>query len=183
MAVPSRAELVSSIIRASPCPAFASSCGASANASASENSISAEATDFVPSLSFNRRIRTPLREPSRRSHSTRNGTIPRTPSGAPSGLASTTNADPLALDANHFKPLSFHASPSRTAVASSAPKSEPPARSVSICAASPVDTPAAKISRTRSRTSSGANLSARLTTISAPVPSAQPMPTSAWYSR
>ena len=30
--------------------------------------------------------------------------MPRMPSGAPSGLASTTNADPLALDANHLNP-------------------------------------------------------------------------------
>ena len=31
--------------------------------------------------------------------------MPRMPSGAPSGLASTTNAEPLALDANHLNPL------------------------------------------------------------------------------
>src|SRR5690606_41789364 len=62
---------------------------------------------------------------------------PRTPSAAPSDLASTTNAEPLALDANHLSPLSRQASPSRDAVDSSAPRSEPPDRSVSSCAASP----------------------------------------------
>ena len=128
-------------------------------------------------------MRTPLRLPSRRSRSTRNGAMPRMPSGAPTGLASTTNAEPLALDANHLKPLIRHASPSGVAVVSSSARSEPPVRSVSICAASPAYSPAANSSRTRCLTSSGANSSASRTTMSPPVPSAHIMPISAWSSR
>ena len=62
-------------------------------------------------------------------------------SSAPSGLASTTKAEPLALEANHLNPLSRHPSPSGVAVVSSAARSEPPVRSVSICAASPAYSP------------------------------------------
>ncbi len=109
--------------------------------------------------------------------------MPRIPSSAPSGLASTTNTDPLALDANHLNPLSRHASPSGVAVVSSAARSDPPVRSVSICAASPEFSPAANNSATRALTSSGANWSARRMTMSPPVPRAHAMPISAWSSR
>ena len=109
--------------------------------------------------------------------------MPRIPSGAPSGLASTTYAEPLALEANHLNPFSRQASPSGVAVASSAARSEPPVRSVSICAASPAISPAAKSVRTCSLTSSGANSSTRRITMSPPVPRAHIIPISAWSSR
>ncbi len=140
-AMPRRAAFVSSIIRPRPLPSDgpASSLASpdSRNASASTNSISPEATERVPSLSFSLRTRTPLREPSRRVRSTRKVATPRLVSGAPSGLPSTTNASPLQFDANHLNPLSSHASPLRVAVVSSAPRSDPPVRSVSswaVCA-------------------------------------------------
>ena len=109
--------------------------------------------------------------------------MPRIPSGAPSGLASTTYAEPLALEANHLNPFSRQASPSGVAVASSAARSEPPVRSVSICDASPAISPAAKSVRTCSLTSSGANSSTRRITMSPPVPRAHIIPISAWSSR
>ena len=62
--------------------------------------------------------------------STRNVAMPRALSGAPSGLASTTHASPLAFEANHLKPLMRHASPSGVAVVSISARSEPPVRSV-----------------------------------------------------
>ena len=58
----------------------------------------------------------PLREPSRRVRNTRKFATPRLESGAPSGLASTTNTWPSQFDANHLKPLSSQASPSRCRV-------------------------------------------------------------------
>ena len=109
--------------------------------------------------------------------------MPRMPSGAPSGLASTTNAEPLALEANHLKPV------------------QPPGVAVGrggrlergeVGAAGALGehlgrlaghSPAAKSSRTRSLTSSGANSSARRTTMSPPVPRAHIIPISAWSSR
>ncbi|CFE50020.1 Uncharacterised protein [Mycobacterium tuberculosis] len=158
--MPNRNLLVSSIMRVSPLPSDgpASALGSPDNrkASASTNSISPEATERVPSLSFSRRIRTPLREPSRRVRSTRKVATPRVESGAPSGLANTTNASPAQLDANHLKPFSSHTSPLRVAVVSRAPRSEPPARSVSSCAASPSHSPELSLPRTNSRTSGGA---------------------------
>ena len=109
--------------------------------------------------------------------------MPRMPSGAPTGLASTTNAEPLALEANHLKPDSRQPSPSGVAVVSRAARSEPPVRSVSIWAASPAYSPAANRARTRSRTSGGANSSASRTTMSPPVPRAHIIPISAWSRR
>ena len=109
--------------------------------------------------------------------------MPRMPSGAPSGLASTTKADPLAFDANHLKPFSRQASPAGLAVVSSAARSDPPVRSVSIWDASPAISPAPNSARTRSFTSSGANSSTRRITMSPPVPSAHVMPISAWFEQ
>ena len=185
--MPSRAALVSSIMRPSPLPSDgpASPVGSpdSRKASASTNSTSPEATERVPSLSFSRRTRTPLRDPSRRVRSTRKLATPRVESGAPSGLASTTNASPAQLDANHLKPLSSQASPLRVAVVSSAPRSEPPVRSVSSCAVSPAHSPEANLASTWSRTSAGAYAATSDWTMPPPVPSAQPIPISAWLSR
>ena len=185
--MPSRAALVSSIIRPRPLPSDgpASSLASpeSRNASASTNSISPEATERVPSLSFSRRTRTPLREPSRRVRSTRKVATPRLESGAPSGLASTTNASPLQFDANHLNPLSSHASPLRVAVVSSAPRSDPPVRSVSSWAVSPSHSPDSNLASTWSRTSGGAYAATNAFTMPPPVPSAQPIPMSAWLSR
>ena len=98
-----RAAAASALVRA------ASGSPDSRKASASTNSTSPEATERVPSLSFSRRMRMPLRVPSRRVRSTRKLAAPRVESGAPSGLASTTKTWPSQLDANHLKPLSSQA--------------------------------------------------------------------------
>ena len=190
--MPSRAPFVICIMRARPLPSPAPALSLapvspvapdSRNASASASSTSADATARVPSLSFRRRMRMPLREPSRRSRNTRNVAMPRALSGAPSGFASTTHACPLAFDANHLNPLSRQASPSGVAVVSSSARSEPPVRSVNDWMVSPAHSPDANLAITRSRMSGGANCRTRFTTMSPPVPSAHAMPISAWSSR
>ncbi len=184
--MPSRAPFVISIMRARPLPSDAPAspppCPDRRNASASTSSTSADATARVPSFSLRRRMRMPLRVPSRRSRNTRNVAMPRPLSGAPSGLASTTHAWPFAFDANHLKPLRRHASPSGVAVVSSSARSEPPVRSVSDWMVWPAHSPDANLAITSSRMSAGANWRTRLTTMSPPVPSAHAIPISAWSS-
>ena len=103
-------------------------------------------------------------------------------SGAPMGLAMTTNASPLRFEANHLKPLRRQASPSGVAVVSRAPRSEPPVRSVKNWPVWPIHSPESILESTRSRMSRGANCATWLATIPASAPIAQDMPISAWLS-
>ena len=59
-----------------------------------------------------------------------NSASPAVPRGAPSGRARSSATSASACEQNHFSPWSRQTSPSRTAMVSIAPTSDPPARSV-----------------------------------------------------